>query len=227
MNASDFVVLGIFVLTLVYCTWRGFFMTIYSMVSTLLAVGLAFLLRPLLSKLIVAMGAKEMFYSGVIERLDAARIEHFGEATAVTGKQFAEKLNLPTFLNNFLSKNVASWNSNQAFVKVEQDVAGKISDLLVSLLAIIILIVIVITIMIILRRALKFFSKLPVIRILSGFGGFALGIILSILWISILGAVINLFATTPAFTKIVANIDASLFAKYFYNNNILMMLLAR
>lgn len=223
MTVADFTILISFILIVAVCTWRGLAMTIYSMCSTFVAIIVAFLIRPFVSEVITKMGAAEMFSKGIEAQMDAIK----GEAADATAREFAERLNLPGFANSFLEKRIPSWNSAQPYNVVRAQFAGGLSEFLVNLLSVVILILLILLVMLILKRALKLVSRIPVLRQINKLGGFAAGIILAMLWVSIICAIINLFAANPSFAPITESINNSLFAKYFYNNNILMMILAK
>lgn len=223
MTVADYTILISFIVIVALCTWRGLAMTIYSMCSAIVAIVVAYFLRPFVSEALTKMGANEMFSKGIEAQMDAIN----GGAAEATARDFADKLNLPSFANSFLEKKIPAWNSTQAYNEVRTQFAGSLSEFLVSLLSVVVLILLILLVMMILKKTLKFISKIPVISQINRVGGFAAGILLALIWVSIICAIINLFAASPSFTPITESINNSLFAKYFYNNNILMMLLAK
>ncbi len=227
MTVSDIAVLLIFVITVVVCTARGLAMTLYSTFSAVIAVIGAFLLRPLVAAGLTAAGADNYFTEGIYRQLDAARAAHFAEASQGTGSQLSEALGLPGFLQDFLAEKTDSWSAQTAFETVEREISQAISSLLVNILSIIILILIIMVVMFLLRNLLSVFSRIPVIRQINMAGGFAIGLVLAFFWISVIGMVIQLFSASAAFNWIVEDISRSLFAKYFYDTNIFIILLSK
>lgn len=159
--------------------------------------------------------------------MDAARAAHFAEASQGTGSQLSEALGLPGFLQDFLAEKTDSWSAQTAFETVEREISQAISSLLVNILSIIILILIIMVVMFLLRNLLSVFSRIPVIRQINMAGGFAIGLVLAFFWISVIGMVIQLFSASAAFNWIVEDISRSLFAKYFYDTNIFIILLSK
>lgn len=227
MTVSDIVVILIFGVTVTVCTVRGLAMSLYATFSTVIAVVGAFLLRPLVSAGLTAAGADNFFTEGIYRQLDAARIEHFQDAAAGTGKELAEALKLPGFLQSFLEDKIGAWTTQSAFESVEQEISQAVSSLLVNILSVILLILVILAAMFLLRNILSVFSKIPVIKQINTAAGFLMGLIMAFFWISVIGMVLQLFSASAFFEAAVRNINNSLFAKYFYDTNVFMILLSK
>ena len=227
MNLSDIVVILIFVITVTVCTARGFAMSLYSTFSAAIAVIGAFLLRPFVSAGLTAAGADNFFTDGIYKQLDAARAAHFQNAAAGTGKELAEALHLPGFLQNFLEDKTSSWVTQGAFDSIETDISKAVSSLLVNILSILILILVILLAMFLLRHILSAFSKIPVVRQIDRATGFFLGLLLAFFWISVIGMIMQLFSASDFFRTAIENINSSLFAHYFYDTNVFMILLSK
>jgi uncharacterized membrane protein len=227
MTVSDIVVIIIFAVTVAVCTARGLAMTLYSTFSAVIAVAGAFLLRPLVSAGLTAAGADNFFTEGIYRQLDAARTEHFQNAAAGTGKELAEALKLPGFLQRFLEDKTGAWTTQSAFESVEREISEAISSLLVNILSVILLILVILLVMFLLRNILSVFSKIPVIKQVNTAAGFLTGLIMAFFWVSVIGLILQLFSASAVFEAAIRNINNSLFAKYFYDTNVFMILLSK
>lgn len=227
MTVSDIVVIVIFAVTVMVCTVRGLAMTLYSTFSAVIAVAGAFLLRPFVSAGLTAAGADNFFTEGIYRQLDAARIAHFQDAAAGTGKELAEALKLPGFLQQFLENKTDAWVTPSAFESIERDISQAVSALLVNILSIIILILLILLAMFLLRNILSIFSKIPVIKQVNTAAGFLIGLIMAFFWISVIGLILQLFSASAFFETAICDINGSLFAKYFYDTNVFMILLSK
>lgn len=227
MTASDIVVIIIFAVTVIVCTARGFAMSVYSAFSAVIAIVGAFLLRPFVSAGLTSAGADNFFTEGIYRQLDAARAEHLTNAAESTGEELAEALKLPEFLRRFLEDSTDSWTTRGALQDIEMDISESVSSLLVNILSVIILILAIMLAMFLLRNVLSIFSKIPVIRQINTAAGFLLGLVMAFFWISVIGMIMQLFSASEFFSAAIDNINNSLFAKYFYNTNVFMILLSK
>lgn len=227
MAISDIVVIVIFVATVIICTVKGLAMSLYSTFSTIIAVVGAFLLRPLVATGLSAAGVDNLFTDSIYKSLSNLKTEHFGDAIIGSGSKLAEELNLPAFVKDFLADSVTNWETEGAFDTVVKEMSAGLSSLLVSILSVILLIMIIMVAMFLLRNILSVFSKIPVIRQINKVGGFALGLILAFFWISVAGLVVHLLSTADFFTAVTTDINNSLFAKYFYDTNFIVILLSK
>ena len=224
---SDIVVFIIIILTVTVCTVRGFALSLYSLLSSLIAVALAFFLRPFVSTGLQKLGVGAYFTDGIYRQLDAARIHHLQGAAVGTGKELSETLHLPGFLKRFLEEKIQNWTVQGSLETIEKDISQTLSSLLVNIISVAALILILLLAMFLLRRVLTFFSKIPVIRQIDRAAGFVLGLILAFFWITMTGMVIQLFSAADFFQTVAADIERSLFAHYFYDTNVFMIFLSK
>ncbi len=227
MTVSDIVVIIIFAVTVTVCTVRGFAMSLYSAFSAVIAIAGAFLLRPFVSAGLTSVGADHFFTEGIYRQLEAASAEHFGNTAEGTGQELAEALKLPEFLQRFLEDSTESWTTQGTLHDIEMDISEAVSSLLVNILSVIILILAIMIAMFLLRNILSIFSKIPVIKQINTAAGFLLGLIMAFFWISVIGMIMQLFSASEFFRSAIENINNSLFARYFYDTNVFMILLSK
>ena len=76
--------------------------------------------------------------------------------------------------------------------------------------------------MILIKFVLQGIAKLPVFKQIDKLGGFALGAVEGLLTVYIVGAVLMLFSAAPYFKPVFESIEASIVAKFFYQNNFII-----
>ena len=226
MAISDIIVLIVFVVTIIICTKRGLILTLFSMSSTAVSIIGAWLLRPVVSGLLSIIGVEGMLYNHFFEKINAVRMEHFAEATSVAGEEIAKKMNLPGFMSGIFENQMASWNTDGSVDKVVEDMSHSLASISLSIISIVALFIVLFIVMFFLKKFLKVFDKIPVIRSVNKIGGFIAGAAIAFLWLSVIGLVLNMFGNMGLFTGLVGNIESSLFAKIFYENNFIGMLLS-
>ena len=227
MTIADIAVLLIFAAFLILCTVRGLAMSLYSAFSTLIAVVGAFLLRPLADRLLLSTGIKEFFNNAVYTQIHSFRTEHFGEAVSGTGSALAKEMHLPDFVTRLFEGKITGWAETAPFEQIEREMSDALASLLTSVLSIIVLVILLLIAMFLLKNILKIFSKIPVIRQVDKVGGFICGLVLSVFWISLIALFFYLFSAYEGFSVVQASIRNSLFAKYFYDTNIFVLLLSK
>ena len=227
MTIADIVVILIFAVLIVVCTKRGLAMSLYSAFSTLIAVVGAFLLRPLADRLLLSTGIEKFFDDAVYTQIDNFRMEHFGEAVSGTGSELAAEMRFPEFFNGFFEEKMTGWSEAAPFEQIEREMSGALASLLTSILSIVLLVILILIAMFFLKNILRIFSKIPVIRQVDRVGGFVCGLVMSMFWISLIALFFYLFSAYEGFASIQESIRNSLFAKYFYNSNLFVLLLSK
>ena len=227
ITISDIVVLAIFILTVLACTMRGLAMTVYSLFSVVAAVIAAYLLRPVVAGLLISGGAEKWFEDGIFAHLDAVRLEHFAGTSQGSVQQLADSIGLPGFAQKFLAGHVQNWQTTGAFEDVERQMASSISHFLVNVLAVVIIIVLVIILLLIVKWIIRLVTKAPVIKQVNRIGGFIIGLVLSYIVVCGLAMALNLFSAMPWYPAVYEDIRKSLFAKYFFDTNALLLILSK
>ncbi|MBE7056285.1 MAG: hypothetical protein E7388_02435 [Ruminococcaceae bacterium] len=226
MAISDIFIIIIFLVTVITCTVKGLALTLYSVFSTAISIIGAFLLRPFVSAGLIYIGADKFFYKTFYEAINAVRLECFGNSTIGTGAKLATELNIPDFAKGLLEHNVRSWTTSGSLDTIVDEMSTSLAQFVVNAISVILLIIIIMIGMHFLKKVLSFFSKIPVIRQINKLGGFVMGVILAFFWISVLGMVAHLFSTAEYFTYILADIENSLIAHYFYNTNFIALIIS-
>ncbi len=227
MAISDIVIIGIVIVTVIVCTKKGLAMTLYSIFSSLIAVIGALLLRPFVSSILVSLGVDKFFYQGIYETVSNTKLNLFGETTIGTGSKLAEGLNIPDFAKGLLKNDVSNWETSGSLKTITEEISDSLTSFIVDAISVILLIIIIMIIMHFLKHLINIFSRIPVIKQLNKIGGFFVGLILAFFWVSIAGMAVHLLSATEVFEVILADIDKSLFAHYFYDTNFIALILSK
>ena len=226
MAISDIVVIGIFVVTVIVCTVKGLALTLYSIFSSLVAIIGAFLLRPFVSAGLIALGVDKLFYDGIYASIEDVKLNMFAENQIGTGSKLAEGLNIPDFAKGLLKNDVRNWETSGSLDTITEEMSKSLSDFIIDAISIILLVIIILVLMHFLKKVLTVFSKIPVIKQINRIGGFFIGFVLAFFWISIAGMVIHLLSASEVFPVILADLDKSIIAHYFYDTNFIALILS-
>ncbi len=227
MAISDIVIIILFLATVVFCTVRGFAMTLYSAISTIVSVAGAFVLRPFVYDGLMAIGLDKLFYNGFYENINSARTELFGDTAMGTGQKLAGGIDLPDFTKKIMEQNVSCWKTIGSLDSVVEEMSHTMASLVVNVISIVLLVVIIMVGMHFLKKLLIKVSKMPVIRQFNRIGGLLAGIILGVFWISVLGMIAQMFSVADFFSVVVADIENSLIAKHFYDTNFIILFVSQ
>ena len=133
------------------------------------------------------------------------------EGTMQTQNALIEAMPLPEFLKEALLEN------NNPVIYL-----ANVCINVLSVAAAFVLIYIVVKVVI---NALHLFSKLPGLNFLNRFSGFLVGGAKGIVCVWLAGIVLTFFQCRGAFAELFSAMERTLFAGYFYENNILLQLI--
>lgn len=227
MNISDLVVILILALCVLIGWKRGLMLSVVSSLSIVIAIVLAIVLNPIVAKGLNATGLPETFSNGIYEKLEEISEEKFENAASVEGGKLVEEMQLPSFIEDYLEKNVDGLHSSGAFGTVARSISDSAAALLIRIISMIIVFVLVIILMIVLKIVIKGVRQLPVIKQFDKAGGLIFGFVQGLLILCVLALLLCLFSSTKGFEPVVLRVEHSLIAKFFYENNFLGMLIAR
>jgi len=203
-------------------------MTLYHMLATAIAIVGAFLLRPFAFQGMEALGVKDLLFNKIFAYLDETRIKEFGDATIGTCSDLAKHMGLPDLINDYLKNHITDWNTQSSFQTVETKISDAIASFIVNIIVILVLIGILLLLLALIKKGLKLFTNLPVIKQIDKLGGLVMGLIMAALWVSIIGLVLQLLVTSGVLGQgFIDTVRNSLFVKYLYDNNFILMLLAK
>lgn len=132
--------------------------------------------------------------------------------------------------NSDLSMIMPLWMGNsvtEALQSASATASVKIVEILIMIITVIITYLLVKLVLGVCVGILDAIMKLPILDTVNRTGGMLSGIIKGILIVLLCFAVVSLFVTAEKYQYIHSAINETFFAKYFYNNNILMRLIMK
>lgn len=206
----DIVVIAIVVLFLLYGIRTGLIRMALRMGSTLLSILLAWLLYPVVSKILSAF-----FFDSV-----SAMIQHNYIEPNMSGMLDGAAA-LPEFLQNFLQP-----SAEAAAQSAAQVMAGSLAGLILNVAAFLLVFLLGRLIFLILTRILDILTRLPIIKQCNKLGGGILGALEGSLAVYMLLALVFLIAPLRDSAVFQQQIQSSALTQQLYNNNIIIKIVA-
>ena len=163
-------------------------------------------------------------YEGVFKKIEAI---NFGKGIQSQGEAILENI---TWLPQFLTLQIKN-NNNTAMYEllgvktIQEYISIYITNMIVSLIAILITWFLLKIVLVVVLRALgSIIEHLPVISSFNRGGGLIFGLVKGVLTLSVIGLIIPVFITLPAFQDISQSIEASILTKWMYDNNFILLI---
>ena len=220
----DIIVIGILALCL-YIGWkRGLILTLYRLVSIVVAIFLASRLFP-----IVAQWLRETpLYSGLKSYIINAMGMEYAvneQATRVYSDVLAN-LPLPEVFRSNLAGITPDAYALLNISTIEAHIGSYLAGIAINILSITLVFLIVLFLMRLLAGALDIVGRLPVIRTFNKLGGLAVGLLKGVIIVWVGMTLMSLFFINPARPELLELLEASTVAYWFYANNIILNMLA-
>ncbi len=199
---------------------RGFLLSVYSLLSMVIAVALSCMLSPAVSSLLDSAGLNAKIESGITEYLDGSLADKFGADADVSAEDAANELNLPSFITDKISGSVKD-KTHDGIHAVSSGIAAEAADLACRMTAFTVVFILVFIIMVILKTVLKIASRLPVLKQANALLGLIAGIAEGIIVICIFFIILSVFASYPSVSHIASYVEESHIGRLFYDNNII------
>lgn len=245
--AVDLIALAIVVICAAVAYFRGFVKTFFGFISVIVALVLAFFFyKPLGVYIKDSTDIDDWVYESIVslnkektkEELPEDHIilsTESGENTSGEEKvkdetkdaTISEKLmgmvdSLPTSINDSLN---ASLNLNEKKEQLVMNIATKVSDIVVNILAWVSLFVGIRIILLILMLIFDGLMQLPGLKEVNNVFGLILGAIMGIFRVYLILAIIYFISNVAQIDAVVDGIQDSMVVSHLYNNNILINLI--
>ena len=203
---------------------KGLFQSITTLCSSILALVLSFIIYPAINTMIKLTPIYTSIYNGVFKKIE---VIEFGKGIQSQGSAILENI---TWLPQFLTVQIKD-NNNTAMYEllgaktIQEYVSSYITNMIISIIAIVItwlLLKIVLTTVFKLLGSIV--ESLPIVSNLNSGIGLILGLVKGVLMLSIISLLIPLFITIPSFQYVSQSIEGSILAKWFYENNFILMI---
>ncbi len=227
MNWSDYAVLALIAGFALVGLKKGFVMSIFKVLSFFICIYASIKLYPAVAGFLEKTPVYTVIRDSILKNL-LLRGQEVSSASsaAVSGTAGAEAVVGPLPLPEFFKKTIVEKLPAPSQLIDLQSIVNAIGDELAKMvIAVVSLIALYFVLRLILAFAaivLKGISKLPLFKQVDKLGGFALGAVQGFLAIYILCAVLVLFNANPQFAAIFSNLDNSMFAGWFYENNFII-----
>ncbi|MDR0286774.1 MAG: CvpA family protein, partial [Clostridiales bacterium] len=216
MNWADLTVILILILFAFIGYKRGFVLSVYSIVSILIALVLAFLLYPGVSQMLLATPLKGTLETGITQKLTALQTGGITSAQ-VTGDQLMTQLKLPELLRPQMAIAMGDMTKSMDFSAAIQKISSSFAEFLMNIVSMVILFCIVLLILHLLKGILKKIVKIPVIKQADKLGGFLFGIAQGVLVLFVLVSLLHVFGSTGHLTAVIDQVQNSKVADWFYS----------
>lgn len=228
MIIFDYLVVFIFIIFCLLGAWRGLFLSLIRLVSLIGSILLTYIFHSPLTEYLKTT----ILFSGITDIISGALFEAFnksiGNFETMANDKFQDLINnsmdsSPEYIKSILSGNSKDYELIQIETPIDyiQQMSESITSYILSIFSIIFLFLTFVILFFIIRILVRKFTKLPIIKQFDKAGGIILGGIEATFSLLIFFSVIKFMASTDESTGISLVINESLFAKYFYNYNIL------
>lgn len=220
----DLIVILILVIFAVIGYKRGLIRSVITLCSSIVALVLSFVVYPAINMMLKLTPMYTSIYEGVFKKIEAI---DFGKGIQSQGNAIVENI---TWLPEFLTMQIKN-NNNTAMYEllgvktIQEYISIYIANMIVSMIAILITWFLLKVILgAVLRMLGGIIEHLPVISSFNHGSGLIFGLLKGIVTISVIGLIIPLFITLPAFQNISQSIEASILTKWMYDNNFILMI---
>lgn len=202
---------------------RGLIDTVFTLFSTAVSLVLAFIVYPVVNFILKLTPIYTEINKWVSEKV--ATID-FGMGVQTQSKAISSNI---TWLPEFISEQLVENNNTEMYKllgvqNIVDYVSVSLTHIIISMLALLITWVILKFVFTgVLRGMGKLIAKLPVISGLNKLGGLGVGFAKGLLTLWIIGLLIPLVMTIPAYEGIGAYIEASYLTKWLYENNLVIV----
>jgi len=240
LNLIDIVVILIIVLTAFIGYKRGFIKTVISLSAFFIAIIVSLLLY---KPVAVILTEKTSIDEWIKERVMNTRVTTSGDTIVLVTEEKKEevetsneelnveteeeKQNAVTAILSDLPNTISqSLNISQIKENAKQELANKLSELIMNLLSLIVIFLLVRITLIVAEFLLNSAAELPVIKQINEVLGMTLGGILGLISTYFAFAIITLISSITDISFVVNAIKSSLFASVMFENNIIFKLLS-
>lgn len=219
----DLIVLGILLIFAFVGMHRGLIDEVVTLLGSLGALILSFIIYPLIN--VILKFTPLYTYINVWVRGKVGTIQ-FGSGVQSQGKAIVQNL---TWLPDFMSETLVKNNNSEVYKALGANdivdyVSISITNIIMAMLALLITWLILKVVLVGSVRIIgRFIAKLPIISSLNKIGGFGIGLIKGLLTFWVIVLVVPCIIAIPSYEGIEAAIEGSLLFKWFYENNLVLL----
>lgn len=225
-NYADLAVVAIILGFAVLGFINGFIMSIFRVASYFLSIFLSVKLYPFVGAFLketpVFTGIKDSIYKELLKQKETLLPKTPSGAKQAAVDSIVENLRLPEFLKGTLIERIPDPSKLVDFNSIINSISTEITKLIIDIISLILIYIIIRITLIFARIVLEGISKLPVFKQINKTAGIMLGATEGVLTVYIAGAFLVLFISAASFKPVYDQIDSSILAKFFFQNNFIV-----
>lgn len=211
MNFADIIIIIIILLTGLGGFHKGFILSAFSLVGTILSLIIANRFYPLISNLLID---HTNFYDWLYDKVYPNIVNIIEGEGIFSLDTLLKVMKIPQI---FIKNNMETIDYSSIEI-----ITGNITTLLINVIGIIIMFIIANMILSILIRIVNMFFKLPILNSFNKVGGLLFGLIRGILVVFIIYALLTPIISLNPDGLIAIQTTNSTLGNYFYNNNLII-----
>ncbi|MGL5676509.1 MAG: CvpA family protein [Cellulosilyticaceae bacterium] len=217
----DLIVIGIILVSALIGAHLGFIKTIYSFVSSIIALVLAVIVSPFIEGIIKLTPLYEGIQSWVGKMMPSFE-------TAIGVQSQAEAIKEATgFLPQFITEQMVAHNNPEIYellgvTKLIDYITLSLSNLCVSVIALLVAWVIIKITLSVVVGILDLVAQLPLLKTANKWAGFTVGTIKGLLWVWIGCLLVPVLMIMPSMRTLDQLIQGTTVTKFLYDNNLIM-----
>lgn len=223
MNWTDYMVIAMIIGFGISGMVTGFILSIFKLASFFVSVIVAVKFYPMFAGILM----KTALYTNIKASILRNLMQQQGPKIDAQAKQAAADsvmsgLQLPGFLKDTLVSHIPNPSSILPIDAIMDTISGELAKLVIDVMSLVILYILIRVALIFVRFILQGIAKLPLFKQVDKLGGFAFGAVEGLLTVYIVFAVVMIFNTSSQFKSMYDAINASMIARYFYQNNFII-----
>jgi len=226
MNWSDWLVIGIIGIFGIIGMMKGFIFSIFRLASFFISAALAIRFYPVISELLMGTELfeklKSSIYNNLINRLSTQASSAAGQMGQSAAGAIVDGMELPAFLKGAMLDKTAEISKLVGIDRVLDGISSELAKMVTDMISLIILYIAIRIALNFMRVMLQGIARLPLFRQMNKLGGFAFGSLEGLFTIHVIFAVLMLFGSVPQFDGFFEAVRSSVFARYFYESNIII-----
>ena len=213
----DVILIGIVIVACMIAYQKGLLVSIFNLISSLLAIALSFIFFPFFSDFLKGTAAFGWIQSPVQTLL----AEQAALLSEVSPEGLLAQLPLPEAVFEKMIASLETVAAPELVASTSVAVAGFVLDVL----CMIVLFIIVKIGLLFVKGLLEKITSLPVLKQIDKVGGVVFGLLEAFVFLTIVGAVFSLFSGM-ADGNLLNGVEHSVIAKFFYQENLLLFFLS-
>lgn len=211
----DVILIAIIVAVCVNSYIKGLVVSVFNLVSSLLAIAVSFVFYPVISGWLEATPLLGWIQSPIQDAL----MEKGAALTSVSAESLIGQLKLPEAVSQSILNTVGDVTGTLPELAGELSVA--VAAFILQVICMIVLFLIVKIGLLFIKGMLKTVMQLPVLKQVDKAGGLVLGIIEAFVLLTVVGALLSLFSGSVD-SGLLAAVNTSYIGNFFYNHNLLI-----